>query len=397
MTLVENGLVELDAPVIEYLPDFTLADQAHSDRITVRHLLEQTSGIPEGTGITDRFEHRDDPYGEAVADLADTEPFAAPGETFRYASANYLVAGAVVEAVTGMSYQEYLRTAVLDPLGMDTAITTEADAAAVPDGHTGAFGQAVAIDTQYDQTGPSYGYLGGTVTDLERFATAHLGDGSPVVSPESLAAMHTGAAEVSDLIDYGLGWRVDSRNEDLGTTTVWHTGGAPGYAAGILLLPEIDRAIVIVQNRYAHFEEGALIGTMLGAARMLAGGEPAAAEGDLLYPGLLTVLSLLILAAAVFLVVTVVRIIKGPRSSVRRGPVIAGSLCWAVVAAAAAYVAWVAVPGLAPSRSLFFLLAPDVAWLLTVLGVAAPLVAAARIWHGLMRLGRKPGDDGAAA
>lgn len=399
MTLVEDGLLDLDTPVVEYLPDFALADQAHADRITMRHLLEQTSGIPEGTGITDRFEHRDDPYGEAVADLADVEPLAAPGEAFAYASANFVVAGAVVEAVAGVPYGEYLSAAVLGPLGMDSAVVTEGDAAAVPDGHTAAFGRAVPVEARFDQTGPSYGYLGGTVTDLERFAAAQLREGSPVLSPESVAAMHTGGAVVSETVDYGLGWRVDSRNEDLGTRTVWHTGAAPGYAAGVILLPELDRAIVVVQNRYAHFEEGALIGTMLGAARMLAGGEPEAVAGDPLYPALLVVLCVLV-AGAVWLVVwTLGRIRKGPKPARRVGRVVAGAVCWAGAAVAVAYAGWVAVPGLAPSRGLFFLLAPDVAWLLTVLGAAAVLVAAARIWYGCARLraGRRSVDDGAAA
>lgn len=159
MTLVEDGRVDLDEPVRTYLPDFTLANPERAERITVRHLLEQTSGIPEGTGVTDRFDHGSDPYGEAVADLAEAGPFAEPGREFEYASANYLVLGAVVESVAGMSYEEYLRETVLDPLGMDTAVADAESAGSVPDGHTFLFGQPVAIDAPFDATGPSYGYL----------------------------------------------------------------------------------------------------------------------------------------------------------------------------------------------------------------------------------------------
>jgi CubicO group peptidase (beta-lactamase class C family) len=390
MTLVEDGLLDLDAPVVTYLPDFALADTAHSDRITVRHLLEQSSGIPEGTGITDRFEHRDDPYGDAVADLADVQPLAEPGEAFEYASANYLVAGAVVEAVAGVPYGEYLRGAVLDPLGMDGAVVSVDDAAGVADGFAPVFGRAARVATQFDQTGPSYGYLGGDIGDLAAFATGQLGRAAvPVVSSESLALMHTGAAEVSGTIDYGLGWRVDSRNADLGTTTVWHTGAAPGFASGVLLLPELGKALVVAQNRYGHFEEGVLIGAMLGAVRILAGGEAEDLGVDPLYVGLLAALSLLVVAAVVFAVWSLTRIAKGPepaRSGVR---VFAGAACWVVVAAVVAYVSWVVVPGLAPSRVLFFLLAPDVAWLLVVLGVVGWVLAVSRVWLGWVRLRRR--------
>ncbi|HEX2143303.1 MAG TPA: serine hydrolase domain-containing protein [Glycomyces sp.] len=389
MVLVEEGRLDLDEPIVAYLPDFTLADASHSDRITMRHLLQQTSGIPEGTGITDRFEHREDPYGEAVSDLADVEPFAEPGATFEYASANYLVVGAVIEAVAGVPYDQFLRESVLDPIGMDSAVTTADAAAAVPGGYAPVFGQAVPVGTQFDQTGPSYGYLGGDIGDLSAFAATQLGpESTTTLAPESLALMHAGATNVNATIDYGLGWRVDSRNEDLGTTTVWHTGAAPGFAAGVLLLPELDRALVVMQNRYGHFEEGPLIGAMLGATRILAGGEGPEFGVDPLYSGLLTGLSLLIVAALVFLVWTFVRIAHGPKPSRRKAWVLTGSGCWVASALAIAYVSWVAVPGLAPSRTAFFLLAPDVAWLLVGLGVAALLLAAARVWHGAVRLRR---------
>ncbi|MDN3242771.1 serine hydrolase domain-containing protein [Glycomyces tritici] len=391
MTLVEDGLLDLDEPVVTYLPDFALANTAHSDRITVRHLLEQTSGIPEGTGITDRFEHRDDPYGDAVADLADVDPIAEPGEAFAYASANYVVAGAVVEAVAGVPYVDYLRSAVLDPLGMDGAVLTAGDAAGVADGFAPVFGRAARVEARFDEAGPSYGYLGGDIGDLAAFAGAHLGRAAvPVVSGESLALMHGGAVGVSDSVDYGLGWRVDSRNADLGVSTVWHTGAAPGFSAGVLLLPELGRALVVAQNRYGHFEEGVLIGAMLGAVRILAGGAAEELAVDPLYVGLLAGLSLLVVAAVVFAVWSVVRVVKRAGSARGGVRVVAGAVCWVLAAAVVAYVSWVVVPGLAPSRVLFFLLAPDVAWLLTVLGVVGVIVAVCRVWLGWVRWRGRP-------
>ncbi|GAA1693906.1 serine hydrolase domain-containing protein [Glycomyces endophyticus] len=387
MTLVEDGLLDLDEPVASYLPEFTLADPDRSDRITVRHLLEQTTGIPEGTGVTDRYGHRDDPYGDAVADLAGAEPLADPGEAFEYASANYLVAGAVVEAVTGMPYEDYLREAVLDPLGMTGAVATADAAADMPRGHAVAFGQAVPVETRFDRTGPSYGYLGGTVEDLAAFAADQLRD-SAVLAPESLALMQTGAAEVSDTIDYGLGWRVDSRNADLGTATVWHTGGAPGFSAGTILLPDFGRAVVVAQNRYSVFEDDPLIGTMLGAARILAGGEAEHPGTGPLYPSLLAVLCALLLAAALTVVMTVKRIGRPRSASPAR--TVTGAALWTAGAAATAYAAFVVLPGLAPSRAAFFGMALDVAWLVTAVGAAAVLAAAVRIWAAAVRLRRRP-------
>ncbi|HEU5126567.1 MAG TPA: serine hydrolase domain-containing protein [Glycomyces sp.] len=391
MTLVEDGAIDLDAPVTAYLPGFRLADQDRSARITVRHLLEQSAGLPEGTGVTDRFDDREDPYGEAVADLAGAEPIADPGEVFEYASANYLVLGAVVEAVTGEPYERYLREAVLEPLGMDGAIATAEDAETLPDGHTYVLGQTVPIAARFDRAGPSYGYLGGTVTDLARFAMAHLNGGAPLLEADSVAQAHTGAVAVSATVDYGLGWRVDSRNDDLGTSTVWHTGGTPGYSAGVILLPELDRALVMVQNAYGYFQDGPLIGAMLGAARLLAGGEaPAAAGGDWRYPSVLALLVALTAAAVAVVVLSVRRIVRGAVRPAPHWRVLLGTAVWVLGAAAVAYAAGVALPSAAPSWPVLLLIAPDLAWGLIAVAVSALAVAAVRLWLGALRLREAP-------
>lgn len=388
MTLVEDGRVDLDQPAHNYLPDFTLADPAHAERITVRHLLEQTSGIPEGTGVTDRFDPGRDPYGEALADLAGAEPFAEPGREFEYASANYLVLGALVESVSGMPYEEYLREAVLDPLGMDTAVADAASAGSVPDGHTFVFGQPVTIDAPFDPTGPSYGYLGGSVTDLAAFAAASLPGAEGVVSADSLALMQSPAAAMNERIDYGLGWKIDGRNADLGTSTVWHTGGAPGYSAAIVMLPELGRAVVIAQNAYGHFQDGALVGTALGAARVAAGGAGEELEADWVYPAELAAIGALLVLGVSLVVRTVRRLRAGGASAGRRWLVWAAMAGWAVGGAAVAYGAGVAVPGMAPSRTLYVLMAPDLAWGLYAVALVAAALAVVRVGHGAARLRR---------
>lgn len=392
MTLVEDGRIDLDEPARTYLPEFTLADADHAERITVRHLLAQTSGIPEGTGVTDRFDtpadpdSDPDPYGEALADLADAEPLADPGTEFEYASANYLVLGALVQAVTGKPYDEYLREAVLDPLGMDTAVADADAAASVPDGHTFVFGRPMAIDAPFDPTGPSYGYLGGSAADLAAFAAASLPGGAGAVAPESLALMQTPAAPMNERIDYGLGWKIDDRNADLGTTTVWHTGGAPGYSAAVILLPELDRALVIAQNAYGHFQDGALVGTALGAARIAAGGDGYELETDWIYPASLAAVAALLLLGVLLIIRTVQRLRRGAGPANRRWRVWAAMSGWASIGATVAYVGAVAVPAMAPSRTLFRLMVPDLAWGLYAVAFVAVVLAVIGVWFGAVRL-----------
>ncbi|MDT0346911.1 serine hydrolase domain-containing protein [Streptomyces litchfieldiae] len=394
MTLAEDGALDLDRPVRAYLPSFALADGA-GDAITVRQLLDQTSGIPEGTGATDRFGERSDPYGEAVADLADVAPLSPPGEKFEYSSANYLVLGAVVQAVSGRPFAEYLRDHVLDPLDMSGAITSprEARAAQLPGGHSHAFGQPVGVPLRYDETGASYGYLGGTVEDLAHFAMAHLNEGrygsARVLDPASVATAHDGTARISDTLRYGLGWRDDDRNADLGTRMVWHTGAAPGYFAAVVLLPELNRGIVMTQNIYGFFQDSELVGTALGAARILAGGQPEPVSGDITYPLLLAVLLAVLAGAAAVLIWSLYRMFRP--SNAPRGParILTAMACWVLGGLALAHLAVVLLPRTAGADlRLVRLWAPDVGWLLVATAVAGPAVAAARLICGCRHLQR---------
>lgn len=398
MTLVESGAVDLDEPVRTYLPRFTLADPGAAARITVRHLLRQTSGIPEHTGVTDRFGADDDPYGRAVADLADTGPQAAPGERHGYSSANYLLLGALVEAVTGRPYEAYLRDRVLDPLDMRGAVTTPREAEAVPGGHSYVFGQVVAADRHYDPAGAAYGYLGGTVRDLARFAAAHLGggtlDGVRVLAPGSVARMHRGTADSGGTQRYGLGWRDDTRNDDLGTRTVWHTGGAPGFHAMVALLPDADRAVVVVQNVYGYFQAGDLNAAGFGAARILAGGDPEQPPGDAPYTPFLVALAAVLTLTTAATAWTAFRLVRPATGRRTRRRVLAATGAWTLAALTAAALAGIAAPrSFGVDLRLIRLFAPDLGWLLTLTAPAACALAALRLAAGALALRRTGRGD----
>ncbi|WP_129666808.1 serine hydrolase domain-containing protein [Phytoactinopolyspora endophytica] len=394
MTLVENGSIDLDKPVHSYVPEFTLADEELAGLITVRHLLEQTSGIPEGTGATDRFGRRQEPYADAVADLADVQPLSVPGEEFEYASENYLLLGAVVEAVADQPFHEYLRKHVLGPLEMTGAITTPDGADdALADGHSYAFGQPVSVPAHYDQSGPSYGYLGGTVQDLAQFAMAHLNDGAygsvQVLGSESVELAHAGAAHVTDSISYGFGWRDDTRNEDLGTRTVWHSGAVHGYQATLVLLPELERGIVVVQNIYGFFQDWELVATGLNAGRILAGGEPEPISSGPAYAFTLGGLVATLAGIAGATGWPAYRTLRGQAAPAQRRRTLVTTACWTVAGLALAYVAGVALPdSVGAGLPLIRLWAPDVGWLLSAVVVGSLLLATARLTTGVVRFNR---------
>ena len=128
MQLVEAGKVDLDAPVQRYLPWFRVADEEASAQITVRHLLNQTSGLSTKTGRSyqGNGDTSDAALENAVRKLSGAELTAPVGETHQYSTINYSVFGLIVQAVAGRSYESYVQTEIFDPLQMRGSFTSEA-------------------------------------------------------------------------------------------------------------------------------------------------------------------------------------------------------------------------------------------------------------------------------
>jgi CubicO group peptidase (beta-lactamase class C family) len=115
VAIVEQGLVDLDAPVIRYVPDFTLNDPRAVD-VTVRQVLTHTAGLPAG-GLHDPAQD-DEALERHIASLVSTELRFAPGGGYEYANDGYSVAGLVVQRVSGVPYEDYLAAQVFEPLSM---------------------------------------------------------------------------------------------------------------------------------------------------------------------------------------------------------------------------------------------------------------------------------------
>ena len=127
MQLVEAGKVDLDAPVQRYLPWFRVADEDASAEITVRDLLNHTSGLSTKTGRSyqGNGDTSDAALESAVRKLSGAELTAPVGETYQYSTINYSVLGLIVQTVAGRSYESYVQTEIFDPLQMRGSFTSE--------------------------------------------------------------------------------------------------------------------------------------------------------------------------------------------------------------------------------------------------------------------------------
>lgn len=362
MQLVEKGLVGLDAPVRTYRPEFPPG-------ITVRQLLTHTSGLPQWALRTDRFGSDAGELDRAVREL---EPGRTPGE-HQYSDANYLAAAAVVEAVTGRRFGDHLHRAVLDPLGMDHAVATTADAASLPAGHRYYLGHPRRFDPLYDPSGVAYGYLGADLDDVTHFVTAQLRGGrygsARLLSPAGVALTQKGVADFG-AGRYGLGWR---ESELDGDRIVWHAGATPGYFSHVVLVPGSDLGVVVLANAYSPAVDGELAAAAFDLARIAAGAAPTGADPDPLFTTATIALLVLALVLAALLAWS-----ARPRRSRRRSAV--GLIAWLIPCAAVVAFAvrgFPALMGVDLGQTLLW--TPDIGLTLVAVTVLAGGLAVARV------------------
>lgn len=251
LQLVDAGKVALDAPVRQYVPDFRLAD-ARGDRITVRELLNQTSGMSD-TAFPDLRRPQADSLAGAVERLHAAKLAADPGTEFHYHNPNYQVAARLVEVVSGESFADYLRRNVFDPIGMRDSTTVNSARAAeqVTHGYIRAYGFAIPVGEPDWFVGGSHGVIT-TAADLAAWLiTQNNGgvapDGQRVVSAAAVTEMHTPSGVGDD--EYGMGWQHEQSDQ------ISHNGDWFTYTAAQVLVPDTGYGIAVIADTGMALED----------------------------------------------------------------------------------------------------------------------------------------------
>ncbi len=272
MQLVEQGLVELDAPIARYLPDFSVDDERAQD-ITVRQVLSHTSGIPASN--IDGGLHDAEALAREVTDLRGLKLRFAPGSGYEYANAGYSVALLIVQTVSGMPYDEYLTTRLFEPLRM--ARTTVDMSVANGWGLPTLYSKYRGVVHPGPQAPFPAGGVMTTAGDVGHYFIALLNggsyEGSQVISPASIAQMWT-PDPASGAEEYGFGWGWINVP---GMRLLSHAGdiGGAGYgssASHFLLVPDRGIAIGVLANM-SSLEKAEIIQDTLA---IVLGGEPPA-------------------------------------------------------------------------------------------------------------------------
>jgi CubicO group peptidase (beta-lactamase class C family) len=287
MQLVEDGQVELDDPVQAYLPWFEVADPKASARMTVRHLLNQTSGLPQMPGMLNLadFDSRPDATERQMRALSTLKLPRPVGSAFEYSNLNYNLLGLIVEAASGESYADYVQSHIFEPLKMRHSYTSQAaaqqDGLAV--GHRYWFGTPLAApDLPLPGGSLPSGQLIASAEDMGHYLIAHLNGGryggAQILSSAGVDELHRPAADATTmgiaLGDYAMGWLSLRAGEE---RIVWHSGTLPDFFSYMALVPEKKRALVLLVNaNHVVLDKMVLTEVGMGAAKRLAG-EPAEA------------------------------------------------------------------------------------------------------------------------
>lgn len=273
-SLKEEGKLMYDDPIEKYIPGLPYP------AITVRHLLNHTSGLPDYQKIMDEHWDKSKPAGNAdiIEYLKQYHPprLFEPGEKYMYSNTGYILLGSIVEKVSDNDFIELCRERIFKPLNMtSTGIRTIAEKAVLKNlalGHiyvpekqryirADSFPSSNYVFWLGNRKGP--GRVSSTAIDLLKWDRALYTE--VLVSKEILAEAFTPAKLKNDsLSNYGLGWEL--RTHPLLGKVVWHSGDNPGYKTALVRYIDADKTVIVLSNTGPEkfFDRLAAVDRLLG-------------------------------------------------------------------------------------------------------------------------------------
>ncbi len=255
MLLVDEGKIELDKPVITYLPEFTMADERYK-RITVRMLLNHTSGLPGGSYANSfGFQYHKDFLPETLKTLSKSKLKHDPGENAVYCNDGFSLTEMIIEKISGKKFTQFLAERIFSPLSLKSTQPSVGQLA-MPNKKT--------IARYYDPSGKKEpleavsflgsGGLSATAEDLCMFFDSFSGRGPQILSARSLSEIKAAqpSAFLAKLrnpgITYGLGWDLTSlpQYSKQGITVLGKSGGTGNYNSMVFTVPDKRITVAVI-------------------------------------------------------------------------------------------------------------------------------------------------------
>jgi CubicO group peptidase (beta-lactamase class C family) len=262
--LVDEGKLKWDDKVIDYLPDFRMYDPWVTREFTIRDLLTHHSGFGEGAGDLMFYPSSDFTRSEIIHGLRYIKPKSSFRSHYDYDNVLYIVAGQIIPAVTGQSWEDFVQARILSPLDMKgcapnfARVPSRTDVASP---HQIVQGKPSTIPVErLDVIGPA-GTINCNVDGMNKWIETQLGEGktpsgtelfSParsdeMWSPVTLEPISPPRAALTGSFfqAYGLGWEITNEYR---FKRVFHTGGVPGMTTWVAMVPELHLGVVVLTN-----------------------------------------------------------------------------------------------------------------------------------------------------
>lgn len=253
MQLVEQGKIHLDDLVYNVLPGFQLADKEQSKKITIQHLLNQTSGLSTYDGQV-AISQGDKTLKEHVQSLANIKLSSPVGKHYEYSNLNYSILGAVIEEVTNTPYKAYIDEFIFKPLEMNNSYADPKDDInnTIAHGYQTVFGMKVPTEQLiHDGTVPS-GYIISSAEDMANYMMAQLNEGKfngkSILSANAMHTLHQPSSFISHNTYYAMGWEV---NNDV----ISHNGWTENTYSKVLLDRQYGISLQINAMDYFNLNE----------------------------------------------------------------------------------------------------------------------------------------------
>jgi CubicO group peptidase (beta-lactamase class C family) len=277
--LINEGKLKWDDRVTDYIPEFRLYDPYVTEAFSIRDLLTHRSGLGLGAGDlmfwpdSNNFSKKD-----IIHNLRYLKPVSPFRTKYDYDNLLYIVAGEVIARVSGISWEDFIETRILQPLGMNSSAANFnrlKDPSNVIDPHAPVNGVVQVIRRDFSVTANAAGGIYSNITDMAKWVTMQLSHGKygegagkqlfsaeaqeEMWTPQTIIPVHGTTTYNTHFAAYGLGWVV---GDEKGYKQVSHTGGLAGIVTQVMMVPELNLGIIVFTNQQSDAAFTAITNTI---------------------------------------------------------------------------------------------------------------------------------------
>lgn len=264
--LVDEKKITWDSKVIDYIPEFRVYDPYVTNAFTIKDLLTHRSGLGLGAGDLMIFpDSADFTRKDIIYNLRFLKQVSEFRTKYDYDNLLYIVAGEVIAKASGMSWEQFIETRILQPLGMNKSAATYSrlkDKSNVIDPHVPVDGKVQVIRRDFSEVANAAGGIYSNISDMSKWVMLQLNQGKygenkskqlfsvaqhrEMWSPQTILQTSGGGAYNVHFVSYGLGWFMA---DEKGNKQVSHTGGLAGIVTQVMMVPDLKLGIIVFTNQ----------------------------------------------------------------------------------------------------------------------------------------------------